>query len=130
MAVGPSRPPAGDIIRDALTARGLGHRTLARARIAEKHPDINGVDRERRIERVRRQIQKWCAEDAPVSYLEPGNAEWVARHLGIPVDRLVKPEPTEDDLRTQKIARLEAEVARLRAEAQAAAGGRAPEPHG
>jgi hypothetical protein len=88
--------------------RRLGVRTLARLRVSETDPGENGASFRKLVERRRRQIQKWISD--PVGWLEPENAEWVSRLLGIPMEQLLRPVESEEDRLRRALHRAEREL--------------------
>lgn len=121
MAQGPGRRPAGALIADALERKKLGIRTLAGMRVAETHPDLSGAGRNREVQNRRRQIQKWInrasaeASPEPVEWVEPENADWLARLLEIPYEDLVRPALTEEDRTLLEVERSRAHLAEVEA---------------
>lgn len=108
----PPAAPAGVLIDEAMTRREIGNQTLARMRLAETNGHLAGAALEKRLKTLRRQIQKW--RSGPVHCLQPRNAEWVARLLGLDYAALVCKELTDDERRIRAARRLEAQARALR----------------
>lgn len=110
----PPAAPAGVLIAAAIHKQKLEKRTLARERVDQTHPGINGQERKAAIERYRRALVRWTNPEDPTEFLSRENAAWIGPRLGIPVEDLTREELSPAERRLREARRLERKARELR----------------